>query len=264
MTADAHRSPSGLIRLVEAVHGRLQDRHHELHTVFQTSTMSALLAGVYDGDVSIAELLTHGDFGLGTFNHLDGEMIVLDGVCHRLRADGTAGRARDDELTPFAVVTWFRPQLSFTVETPATRTELDAMIAAKVVSTNVVHAIKVTGRFERITTRTVARQQQPYPPLTEATRSQAETTFTDVHGTLAGYLTPDYEQGISVAGYHLHFLAEDGRSGGHSLDFTLAAGTVEIDTDNDIHLSLPRTAAFRSAALSGESVDDQVRQAEGG
>ena len=43
--------------------------------IFQTSTMAALLDGVYEGNVSIRELLRHGDFGLGTFNILDGEML---------------------------------------------------------------------------------------------------------------------------------------------------------------------------------------------
>ncbi|MDV3301034.1 acetolactate decarboxylase [Mycobacterium avium] len=55
--------------------------------IFQTSTMGALLDGVYEGNVTVRELLRHGDFGLGTFNRLDGEMLVLDGVCYQLRAD---------------------------------------------------------------------------------------------------------------------------------------------------------------------------------
>lgn len=45
--------------------------------LFQYSTLEALLGGVYDGEVTVGELLTHGDFGLGTFNSLDGEMIIL-------------------------------------------------------------------------------------------------------------------------------------------------------------------------------------------
>lgn len=138
------------------------------------------------------------------------------------------------------------------------------LVSSKLHSVNVIHALKVRGRFIQIRTRTVAQQQQPYPSLTEATKQQAESVFTDISGTLAGFLTPDYEQGISVAGYHLHFLAADESRGGHGLDFTLESGTVEIDTDNDIHVSMPRSEAFLAAALSSESVDDQVRQAEGG
>jgi acetolactate decarboxylase len=253
-STDGHRS---LTRLAEAA-------HMQSHTVFQTSTIAALLAGVYDGDVSISELLTHGDFGLGTFNGLDGEMVILDGVCHHLRADGSAERAADTDLTPFAVVTQFRPQITFSVDKRTTRAELDNLISTQVPSPNLIHAVKVTGRFHQIRTRTVARQHQPYPPLTEATRAQAETVLIDVGGTLAGFLTPDYEQGISVAGYHLHFLADDQSRGGHSLGFILDCGAVAIDTQTDVHLSLPRTGAFLSAALSADTVDQQVREAEGG
>ena len=81
-------APSGASRLRDWLHALVAHRHGS--EVYQTSTMGALLDGVYDGDVTIAELLTHGDFGLGTFNHLDGEMVVLDGVCHHLRSDGSA------------------------------------------------------------------------------------------------------------------------------------------------------------------------------
>ena len=77
--------------------------------IFQTSTMAALLDGVYEGNVSIRDLLIHGDFGLGTFNSLDGEMLVLESVCYQLRSDGSAAIADLDEQTPFAAVTWFHP-----------------------------------------------------------------------------------------------------------------------------------------------------------
>ena len=60
------------------------------HTLFQTSTIDALLDGNYDGDISFAELEANGDFGLGTFDALDGEMVALYGVFYQIRADGRA------------------------------------------------------------------------------------------------------------------------------------------------------------------------------
>ena len=56
--------------------------------------MSALVDGIYDGSVTVAELLEHGDFGVGTFNHLDGEMVVNEGVCFHLFSSGEAQRRR--------------------------------------------------------------------------------------------------------------------------------------------------------------------------
>jgi acetolactate decarboxylase len=168
--------------------------------IFQTSTMGALLDGAYEGNVSIRELLRHGDFGLGTFNSLDGEMLVLDGVCHQLRGDGSATVADLDELTPFAAVTWFHPDHTIAVSEPCDRAGLKILIDESLDSTNLMVAVRVAGDFSIMRTRTVTKQQQPYRPFTEATQNQLEVTFAHVTGTLAGFRMPDYEQGISVAG----------------------------------------------------------------
>ena len=233
--------------------------------LFQYSTLEALLGGVYDGEVTVGELLTHGDFGVGTFNSLDGEMIVLDGICYHLRSDGTAEIAADTEQTPFAAVTYFRPDTTSTVDTPMTYQQLDTVVAESIPSPNLTYAVRITGHFSTVRTRTVTRQRKPYPTLTEAAAGQAEATFTDIAGTLAGYLSPSYEQGITVAGYHLHFLDESRTRGGHCLEFTLTAGTVAIGTITDLHLSLPKSGAFLSAPMPlGAAVDEQVRKAEGG
>ena len=233
--------------------------------VFQYSTLEALLGGVYDGEVTIGELLNHGDFGLGTFNSLDGEMIILDGICYHLRSDGTAQVASDTEQTPFAAVTYFSPQTTSTVDTPMTYQQLDALVSEQIPSPNLTYAIRITGRFSTVRTRTVARQHKPYPTLTEATEGQAEATFTDIAGTLAGYLSPSYEQGITVAGYHLHFLDESRTQGGHCLDFTLTTSAVAIDTITALHLSLPQSGAFLATPMPpGGAVDEEIHKAEGG
>lgn len=235
--------------------------HHR--EVYQYSTISALLDGVYDGDATVADILRHGDFGLGTFNHLDGEMIILDGICYRLRSDGTATRAAPSDRTPFAAVTRFRRDFDIAVDADCDRAVVIKAIDERIASTNLIYAIRVAGHFATIHTRTVAEQQQPYPPLTEATAGQAETQFTDVSGTLVGFRTPDFEQGISVAGYHLHFLNESRTAGGHVLDFTLARGEVAVSGASQLHLSLPTSGEFLAAKLSAPDVAEQIKKAEG-
>jgi acetolactate decarboxylase len=74
--------------------------------------------------------------------------------------------------------------------------------------------------------------------------------------------TPAYEQGISVAGYHLHFLNQDKQHGGHALDFALDHGEVRICTASELHLSLPRTGPFLSADLSPADTSAQIKQIE--
>ena len=235
----------------------------EPNEIYQTATMEALLDGVYDGDVEIRELLSHGDFGLGTFNGLDGELLMLDSVCYQLRSDGSATRAAVDELVPFAVVTRFRPQRTIEVSTESDRAAVTALVDASVESANLMVAVRIRGEFATVRTRTVSKQEHPYRPFTDATRDQGEVTLTDVSGTLAGFRMPQWVQGISVAGYHAHFLDADRTRGGHALDYRLLNGTVEIGVCSDLHLSLPRTPQFEAANLSDVDADGQIRRTEG-
>ena len=125
-------------------------------------------------------------------------------------------------------------------------------------------AVRIHGDFGAVDSRTVREQNRPYPPLVQATSGQAHTRFTDVTGTLAGFRMPDFDEGISVAGYHLHFLTDDHAKGGHCLDFQLTSGTIEIATLTELHLSVPQTEAFRDAALNSADAADQIRRTEGG
>jgi acetolactate decarboxylase len=260
MAFDSAESAVGVLR--GWLHAMLSHRHG--NEVYQTSTMSALLDGVYDGDVTVRELLQHGDFGLGTYNGLDGEMLVLDGVCYQLRGDGSAHVAEWDQRTPFAVVTWFDADRAFDVAAPVDRAGLKARIDESLPSTNLIVAVRIDGDFSEIRTRTVTQQHRPYPPFSEATADQQEVTFTDVTGTLAGFRMPDYEQGISVAGYHSHFVDADRRHGGHALDYRLDRGRVQIGVRSDLHLSLPRTPEFLAAELDRADMDTEIRNTEGG
>jgi acetolactate decarboxylase len=174
-------------------------------------------------------------------------MLVLDGVCYQLRGDGTASIPNLDELTPFAAVTWFDTDRTINVSVPCDRAAVKALIDEALESTNLMVAVRITGHFSTIRTRTVTEQHRPYPPFTEATQHQQELTFTDVTGTLGGFRMPDYEQG-----------------GGHALDYQLVRGTIEVGVRSELHLSLQRTAQFLGAELNHPDLDSQIRQTEGG
>jgi acetolactate decarboxylase len=237
--------------------------HQHGSHIFQTSTMRALLDGVYEGDVTVRELLRHGDFGLGTFNRLDGEMLVNDGVCYQLRGDGSAAVADLDELTPFAAVTWFRPDRTIDIAATHHRAALKVRIDEALESTNLMVAVRITGDFSMIRTRAVTKQHKPYRPFAEATQDQQEVTLVDVSGTLAGFRMPDYyEQAISEAGYHSHFIDAEHRHGGHTIAYHMARGTVEIGVLSELHLSLQRTPHFLAAELNQADLDSQIRHTE--
>src|SRR5262249_18067726 len=153
------------------------------------------------------------------------------------------------ESTPFAAVTRFHPDRSFTVSEPCDRAALKVRIDESLASANLMVAVRVRGEFSTLRTRTVSKQHRPYRPFTEATKDQQEVTFSEGAGTLVGFRMPEYEQGISVAGYHAHFLDEDHRRGGHALDYRLVRGTVDLSVRSELHLSLQRTPEFLHAEL---------------
>ncbi|WP_412163223.1 acetolactate decarboxylase [Curtobacterium flaccumfaciens] len=233
------------------------------YTVYQTSTIAALLAGVYDGEVTVGQLLEHGDFGLGTFNHLDGEMVVIDGICYRLRDDGSVTVASSTDRTPFAAVMRFHGTEVITVDQPCTLAALTTRVDAAVGSANRPVAVRIDGTFATVRTRTIGEQHQPYPPLVEASAHEATNTVHQSTGTVAGFRTPRFEQAISVAGYHLHYVDDDRRLGGHVLDLVVQSGRVHVAPIAELRLVLPDDPSFLNADIDVSGLDQQERQAEG-
>jgi alpha-acetolactate decarboxylase len=61
----------------------------------------------------IPELLRHGDFGVGTLDHLDGELVILDGRPYQVRGDRAVVAVPSGRSSPFAIVTRFDPHGAF-------------------------------------------------------------------------------------------------------------------------------------------------------
>lgn len=231
--------------LVGALHIEYLDKaergsgDHLHHSLFQTSTIEALLGGNYDGDVTFAELEDRGDFGLGTLDALDGEMVALGGDFYQVRADGRAhaidGRAR----TPFAVVTFFEPGPAHEISAPTDFDGLCALIDRLAGEARGCCAVRVDGYFDRVKTRSVPRQRRPYPPLVEVVQAQPTFELRDVAGSLVGFRFPDHARGLNVAGYHFHFITDDRGAGGHVLACRIVRGEVLIDHEADLRLELP-------------------------
>jgi len=255
---------SGSLAMIQpAWHHVSGSEDHGAGELYQSSLMSALIAGLYEGEMTYGEIRKHGDFGLGTFNALDGEMVGFDGTFHQLRSDGSARPVTAGQKTPFAVVTFFRPEQELDVSQPMTKNDLLAMIE-KATDANLFSAVRVDGRFDQVHTRTVQRQVRPFPPLTEATKHQPEKIFTQVDGTLAGFRTPTYAQGIGVAGFHLHFLRQDQNAGGHALDYHIRAGRVQICTVRGFHVELPSSTDFLKANFDDHDLSEKIMSSEGG
>ena len=211
-------------------------------TVSQASTIDALLAGLYDGNISYSRLLKYGDFGLGTFDHLEGEMVLLDGIIYQIKADGKVYKPDPDIKTPFATVCQFNADRTIPVKAGTDYETIENLINHYAPNQNLFYAIKITGQFRRMKTRSVPGQKKPYPPLKEVTSNQPEFHMKDVPGTIVGFRCPPYVKGINVPGYHLHFISNDGTQGGHVLSFEIAYGKCEIDLLDRYFLMLPSNA----------------------
>ncbi len=222
--------------------------------LFQYSTLSALQSGLLDGALSVKSLKTHGNFALGTFNALDGELIELDNQVYQIKSTGQVLPAPDSALIPFALATHFAPTqkipLPNNISLPDLLTHLDALLPSK----NQFYALKITGRFSRITTRSVPAQAKPYPSLSETVKKQSVFEARDVEGAAIGFRCPDYASGINLPGYHFHFLSADHHFAGHLLDCHLTQAAAEIAPLTDFHLLLPPTPDFLQAHLSPQNI----------
>jgi acetolactate decarboxylase len=220
-----------------------------LHTLFQVSTSGALVEGVYSGAISSEVLLKHGDFGLGTFENLDGEMVVLDGQIYRARGDGTVSQAPSDASAPFAVVTRFAPDVDLSIESMDSLDSLTQRCDKHRPSNNIFYAIRLDGEFHHVRMRAVS------PPasgarLIDAAKAQAEFELSEVRGTLVGLWSPGFSSALSVPGYHFHFLSEDRAHGGHLLAMSSGSLRLRIEALTDFHLALPENESFLKADLS--------------
>lgn len=226
--------------------------HPGRDTLFQTSTITALLEGVYEGQMTFGALKRHGDFGLGTFNALDGELVALEGEFYQVKADGVAYPVDDSMKTPFAAVTFFDPDKSVVTNSAMDYNRLKDHLDSLLPTNNIFYAIMIKGRFSYVKTRSVRRQVRPYPPLSEAVKKQPTFEFHNVEGTLIGFRCPAFVEGINVPGYHLHFITSDRKAGGHLLECRLSGVAIGIDYTSELFMVLPSSGDFYKADLTGE------------
>lgn len=228
----------------------------------QYSTLDALLAGHYDGVISLESLRSQGNHGIGTFDALDGEMVLYDGVVYQVRADGTVSVPEGSETSPFASVNEFVPDMVFNLKGIDSFNDLKAVLDEKLGNVNCFYAIEVKGTFSYVHTRSVPAQEKPYKPLADVVLKQPEFTFENTGGIILGYRCPDLVKGINVPGYHLHFLNDTHDGGGHLLDLSFDDVEVSVQQLNSFHLNLPDTEAFAHESFSGDT-EEETRIVEG-
>ncbi len=231
------------------------------HDFFQTSTLAALFGGKFDGDVSYGELKKHGNFGLGTFNALDGEMIAVDGNFYKGRYDGTVVGVENAELTPFAVVTFFQKDREKELNGQVTMTDIEHQFDSLAPDHEGCYAVRADGTFTCLKLRSVPKQTKPYPSLGEVTKQQSIFEVNEINGTVVGFRFPKLAQGLNLPGYHLHFISEDRTVGGHIFDCSANKLTLTVDHSSSLHLELPPGVNLEE---SSAQVQHGIERAESG
>jgi acetolactate decarboxylase len=227
--------------------------HAMTDTVTQVSIVSALFARVFDGCLPCGELLEYGDLGTGTFDRMDGEMIILDGTLYQVRADGKVYSPDPANRTPFATVCRFRPDQTWTIDEQTDLQTLGKLIDEKAPNQNVFCGIRVQGSFSSMNTHCLPIQSKPYPPTADVVRSCPQFEMRNVSGTIVGFRCPPYVRGINDPGYHLHFLSEDKTQGGHIRSFVMDRGVCAVDICSNHVVILPENgASLAGIDLSGD------------
>ena len=210
----------------------------------QISTLDALAQGYFNGLLPVSGVSKYGNFGIGTFDGLDGEMVVLDGKIYQVPVTGVARPADPKWTIPFMAVTFFKPGPERNLKPGIDMKTFIQETEANLPSRNFFYAVRIDGTFDMVKTRSVAKQTAPYPTLAEAAKTQAVFDLSRVQGTVVGFWCPSYVKGINLPGYHLHFITKDRKAGGHILDFTVKNATMKVQQIHDFSMVLPDTSAF--------------------
>ena len=228
----------------------------------QISLFSVLLGGHYDGIVSVGEVKRLGNLAIATMDRLDGEVQMIDGVVYQACADGQVYLPGDDETIPFGTIADFRPEATVRLAGIPDYGQFEARMNECCPRNDFPLAIRLCGGFSRVKVRSVRRQEQDGVGLAEAAKEEAVFEFGDVRGDLVGFRLPDYVGGINAPGWHLHFMDEDRKHGGHVLNFSLIEGDLSFCHASDYHIRLPDSPEIFAGLDLGRDWSGDLKKAE--
>ena len=232
-------------------------------TIYQVALLQSLVQGYYDGILSVDALKEKGDTGLGTFDGVNGEMIVIDGEVYRADSEGNIEKPAGDEMIPFSDVTFFENDETLKLKDikniDALKKELDKITSE---NKNMFYMVKVNGEFSSVKARSEPKQEKPYKMLDEAlAETQKEFEFKDIKGTLVALWCPDYVSGLNTVGWHFHFISEDRTKGGHVLGVSIKEAEAQFDKTPGFKMYMYDEDSFQKLDLA-KNVDEAIKSAE--
>ncbi|MCR5797297.1 MAG: acetolactate decarboxylase, partial [Eubacterium sp.] len=234
------------------------------NSIYQVALLQSLMQGEYDGVINVEKLVQYGDIGIGTFEGVNGEMIVLDGVAYQALGDGTVIIADDKETVPFANVTFFTEDIvldSFDAEDmEKLKSTLDTVVEKR--GTNQFYVANIFADFDSVQVRSSIKQDPPYRYLNVALAAdQRIFSYENVQGNLVALYCPPYMEGLNMPGWHFHFISSDKKMGGHVLGVALKNAQTKIDVISSFKMIVPDRESFNQKKLQ-EDMSAEIREAE--
>jgi len=208
-------------------------------SLFQISTLTALYDGIYDGDEDLSAIKGKGNFGIGTFQGLDGEMVVLDGIFYQIDVNGNVKTDIENMKIPFINLVPLNIEQSYQSSIEFNNiSDLTDIIKDKIHGEKYIYAIKIDGTFETITCRSVKKQEKPYPPISEVIKNQSIFQDSEKRGTVVGFYFPEFMSPINTSGIHFHFIDSSKTFGGHLLEIKGKEIKISIDRVESMEIKM--------------------------
>ena len=220
---------------------------------YHYSIWYAFVNKVFGGDLTVQELKTKGDIGLGSYSKLDGELVMLDGVPYQVTEDGKVSVPSDDTKIVYANATFFEKDYGFNISKLINYEALRTKINEKLASKNMFYGFKIHGTFKSVTCGGLHKQEPPFKEgLDVLIPNRPVFERKNFTGTMVGFFCPEFIGNINVAAYHLHFISDDKTFGGHVMEFEAENLVVEMDEMNEYQFVLPDTEAYRNVGFEAE------------
>ncbi len=194
----------------------------------------------YDGDYSIKQLKQHGKVGLGTFNGLEGELVIVDGRFYQCTKGKTIQLAADDALIPWANVTCFTDAASIvSLENIININQLESKLFELTDMSQAPYVFHIRANFNNVLFRQVLKQKKPYTLSIEEVYEKSPLEDTGpITADLVGFYMPEFMQTIQPKGLHLHGISANEQSGGHVLEVDFKTATLTFEKITEVHMAL--------------------------
>lgn len=230
------------------------------NSLYQYGTIGSLMAGAMDGTETITDFLTHGDFGIGTMDGVDGELVVLNGEAFKASATGEVIRLTGPEKLPYGAIAHFHANHHFSVTDELANEQVEELVLRNMRSKNLFAGVKISGTFKKMHTRAMPKQTPPYIRFSEV--EQPNFYAEEIQGTIVGFYSPALFHGTSVAGFHVHFISDDRQFGGHVLDYVVSDVQVEIQDYTDLIQDFPKVAEFLDTEFDYNNIAEEISISE--